>query len=99
MSSLPNSWGDKLKSPLYPGHFLNVTPSDESISICHPQISVVFENVTPQNRNFPFLIKYSPGAFHDAVGPKPRVRHASAFVDVLVRVFADALYADGHSGH
>jgi len=43
--------------------------------------------------------EFSSGAIHDAVGPQPRVRHASAFVDVLVRVFADALHADGHSGH
>jgi len=45
------------------------------------------------------VLRVSSGAIHDAVGPQPRVRHASAFVDVLVRVFADALHADGHSGH
>ena len=32
MCSLPNSWGDKLKSPPSPGHFLNVTPGDESVN-------------------------------------------------------------------
>ena len=43
------------------------------------------------------MLRVSPGAIYDAVGPQPRVRHALASVDVLVRVFADAFHADGHS--
>ena len=56
LCSLPNPWGDKLKSPPYLGHFFNVTPCYESISICHPPNTGVLENVTPQNPLFLFKV-------------------------------------------
>ena len=40
------------------------------------------------------VLRVSSGAIHDAVGPQPRVRHASASVDVLVRVSPKALHAE-----